>query len=82
MNRAVAIKYLNNLPAPFIIGKGKNRLADQLVRIAAEHDITIMEMPELADSLFTLETGTFIPEEYFKIIAELLVFVSGIRVRK
>ena len=35
--------------------------------------------PELADSLIQLEIGSLIPEEFYRIIAELLVYVRSVR---
>ena len=79
MDRAVAIKYATGLPAPFVIGKGRNEIARRLVAIAKEHGIQLFEAPELAESLFTLDVGDWIPEEYFEIIAEILAFVYRMR---
>ena len=35
-------------------------------------------MPALADSLIELEVGSLIPEEFYLIIAELLVYVRSL----
>ena len=79
MDTAVAVKYIDNMPAPFILCKGKNKLAEKLLRIASDHNISIAKDVDLAESLFTLETGTLIPEEYYEIIAEILVFISKVQ---
>ena len=79
INKAVAIKYKKELPAPFIIGKGKKELAKKIVQIAKNNNVKIMQMEELTESLFYLEIGDWIPEELFEIIAELLVFVYKVK---
>ncbi len=76
MEKAVAIKYTPNVPAPFIIAKGKGTIAKIIKKIAEENGIHIMSMPDLADSLIEIDEGSFIPEEYYKIIAEILVFIQ------
>jgi flagellar biosynthesis protein len=78
MEKAVAIKYSEALPAPFILAKGKGHIAEIIKKIAEENGIRLMCMPDLADALIEVETGSFIPEEYYKIIAEILVFVRNL----
>ncbi len=79
MDRAVAVKYATGLPAPFIVGKGRNEVARRIVSLAVEHGVQVMEAPELTDALMTLEVGDWIPEEYFEIVAEILSFVYRMR---
>ena len=78
MDKAVAIKYTPEVPAPFILAKGKGTIAETIKRIAKENGIEIMNMPDLVDSLIEIEEGSLIPEEYYKIIAEILVFVQNL----
>ena len=79
MDRAVAVKYATGLPAPFIVGKGRNEVARRIVSLALEHGVQVLEAPELTDALFTLDVGDWIPEEYFEIVAEILAFVYRMR---
>ena len=78
MEKAVAIRYTEDIPAPFILAKGKGTIAEIIKKIAKENGIQILQIPDLADSLIEIETGSFIPEEYYKIIAEILVFVQNL----
>ena len=78
MEKAVAIKYTEDVPAPFILAKGKGSIAEVIKKIAKENNIRIMCLPDLTDSLIEIDTGSFIPEEYYKIIAEILVFVKNL----
>jgi type III secretion system FlhB-like substrate exporter len=78
MEKAVAIHYNADLPAPLILAKGRGELARRIRRIAEQHGIGLFAMPELADALIELEVGSLIPEEYYRIIAELLVYVRSV----
>jgi type III secretion system FlhB-like substrate exporter len=74
MEKAIALKYTPDYPAPFIAASGRGELARRIKRIAAENHIHIAEIPDLADSLIVLDVGSLIPEGYYEIIAELLIF--------
>ena len=78
MEKAVAVHYTEELPAPIILAKGKGELARRIVQIARAHGIQLMAIPELADALIELDAGTFIPEELYRIIAEILVYVRSV----
>jgi len=82
LKKAIALEYREDLPAPFILAKGQERMAERLVEIARENEIEILPMPELTDSLFTLQIGDWIPEEFYRIVAELLVFIYKVRNEK
>jgi len=79
MEKAVAIKYDSELPAPFVLAKGKGELARIIESIARDNGINVTQIPNLADALIDLEIGSFIPQEYYGIIAELLIFVRNLR---
>ncbi len=75
LEKAVAVKYIRDLPAPFVIAKGKNNIARKLVQIARERGISILREETLSERLFELETGEFVPEEVYEVVAEILAFV-------
>jgi type III secretion system FlhB-like substrate exporter len=75
MEKAVAIRYHQDLPAPFIVAKGKKELAHKLVSIAEEHKIQILKQDELTERLFCLDVGSLIPENVYGLVAEILAFV-------
>ncbi len=75
--KTIAVKYTESLPAPIIVAKGRGELARRIKKIAQRFDIEIMTLPDLADALIELEVGSLIPEEFYQIIAELLVFVRS-----
>jgi flagellar biosynthesis protein len=78
MEKAVAIHYSEELPAPVIVARGKGELARRILRIAESHGVHLLVNPELADALVELEIGSLIPEEFYQIIAEILVFVRSV----
>jgi len=76
--KALAIKYDERLPAPFVLAKGEGELADIIVRIAEKTGVPVLARPIAAEKLFHLAPASFIPEECFGIVAEMLVFVHSI----
>jgi type III secretion system FlhB-like substrate exporter len=78
MEKAVAVHYSEELPAPVIVARGKGELARRIRRIAEQHGVYLLVRPELADALVELEVGSLIPEEFYRIIAEILVFVRSV----
>ncbi len=76
---AVALRYIEDLPAPFIVAKGKRELARRLIKIAEDNGVDIVEEPELAEGLFEFDVGSFIPEEMYEIIAQILAQVMKVR---
>jgi flagellar biosynthesis protein FlhB len=76
MEKAVALKYTTDFPAPFILAKGRGELAVKIKELARKNHITVVADAPLADGLYGLELGSLIPEEYYEIIAKILVFVA------
>ena len=82
MDKAVAVKYDSDLPAPFVLAAGKGELARRIVAIAEETGVQLVTEGEAADALVELEVGSFIPSEFYGLIAELLVFVRNLDDRR
>lgn len=72
---SVALQYESSLPAPFVVARGRGVLAERLIELAHAHDVPVLEAPALADSLYQVEVGTFIPEPFYQAVAEILAFV-------
>ena len=74
---AVAIRYDSaTMSAPQVVAKGADRIALRIREIAAVHGIPIVERKPLARALFeTVEVGQYIPEQFFRAIAEILAYV-------
>ncbi len=73
-NQAVALTY-DGKNAPFVSASGGSELAEEIIRIAREHDVPIYENPQLVDILARLEVGEEIPELLYRTIAEIIAFV-------
>ena len=79
ISKAVVLKYLKTEPAPFIVCKGKNKLAERITRIAEENDVEIVRKDELAENLYEFNEGDYIPEELYEVTAEILSFVYNLQ---
>lgn len=77
---AVALKY-DGEKAPTITATGTYELADEIIRIASEHNVPLYENPELAGILARLSLNDEIPENLYQVIAEILAFAFHIRGR-
>ncbi|MGZ3744535.1 MAG: EscU/YscU/HrcU family type III secretion system export apparatus switch protein, partial [Pseudobdellovibrionaceae bacterium] len=77
---AVVLKYDANLPAPQVVAKGADLMAERIKQIAREHNIPVMENKPLARTIYkTLKIGQVIPRELFVAVAEVLSYVYKLR---
>ncbi len=80
---AVALKYSADLPAPQVIAKGADLIAEKIREIAREHNIPIVENKPLARTIYkTLKLGQVVPRELFVAVAEVLSYVYKLKKRK
>ena len=79
-SRSIALRYNDTLPAPFVIAKGKGELAVKLLALAKEHDIAIVRQDDLAESLFCVDVGEFIPERFYLAVAQVLAHIVRLSV--
>ncbi|MFP3043814.1 EscU/YscU/HrcU family type III secretion system export apparatus switch protein [Treponema primitia] len=75
MKKASAIAYSPDMPAPRIIASGRGREAEQIIAIAREAGITVVEDPGLEALLNAGKTGDYIPEWCWDTVAKILAFV-------
>lgn len=73
---AIALSYDINEEAPKVIAKGKNHLAEKIIKSATESKIPIHKDELLANNLSQIEIGSFIPPQLYDIVAEVLIFVD------
>ncbi|MBU0675080.1 MAG: EscU/YscU/HrcU family type III secretion system export apparatus switch protein [Proteobacteria bacterium] len=74
--KAVALRYdPDRDPAPVVLGKGVNLLADKIVELAKEHNIPIYEDSDLVEVLSRLDLSAEIPPSTYVVVAEILAFV-------
>ena len=80
---AVALRYDGTLPAPVVVAKGKNLIAAQIRRIAAENDVAIVPDPPLARALHAaVEIDQMIPAELYAAVAQVLAYVYKMAARR
>jgi flagellar biosynthesis protein len=75
---AVALHYEKGSGAPRLLAKGKGPIGAKIIEVAKAHDIPIEENEVLAGALSNVEIGDEIPEELYKAVAEVLIFVLGL----
>jgi len=77
---AICLKYSDKLPAPQLIAKGADHVAEKIKEIARQHNIPIVENKPLARAIFkTMKIGQVIPRELFVAVAEVLSYVYRLR---
>ena len=76
--KAVALRYGEELPAPFVLVKGAGVHADRLIELAQAHEIPITPAHSLTETLFEIDIGEMIPESVYETVAHLLVFFSRV----
>lgn len=74
---AVAIKYDSDVaPAPVVVAKGEDFLAQKIKEVARDHQVEIVENKPLARMLYyNVELGEQIPSELYQAVAEVLAMV-------
>lgn len=78
-NFAVALKYDHEKDnAPTVTAKGARLTADQILKIAEEHDIPLYKDPELVKMLAKIPLGDEIPQELYLAVAEVIAFAYGL----
>lgn len=75
---AAALKYdAKANGAPQIVALGKGYVARNMVRAARDNNVQVVKDSKLSPVLHKLSIGDEIPEQLYKAVAEILVFVSG-----
>jgi flagellar biosynthetic protein FlhB len=74
---AIAFRYEPpNYPVPTVIVKGTDEMALAMREVAMEHNVPIIERPELTRKLYaTLEVGQSIPIDLYDVFVEILKYV-------
>ena len=77
---AIAVGYEQGVDAaPYILAKGKDILAERIIKIAEQNEIPIVRNIKLAHSLFDHgELYEFIPEESYEPLAEILRWIAAL----
>ena len=74
---AVALRYERGRDrAPMVLAKGRNRLAQRIKALGAEHDVPTVENVPVARALYKyVQVGQPITSQLYKSVAEILTFV-------
>jgi len=74
---AVALEYNRTLmPAPTVVAKGADMIAQRIREIATENNVPIMENKPLAQALYReVEIGDVIPEKFYEVMSTVLAEV-------
>ncbi len=78
---AVALEYkMDSMPAPKLLAKGVDEVAQRIRNVAEEHGVPIVENPPLARALYaTVDLDEEIPEEHYKAVAEIIGYVMRLK---
>lgn len=77
--RAIALQYDGD-NAPVVTASGEGAIAEEILRIAKEHNIPLKQDALLAELLSELNLGEEIPPVLYRVIAEVIAYaylVSG-----
>jgi flagellar biosynthetic protein FlhB len=74
---AVALEYNRTImPAPTVVAKGADVMAQRIKEVAAENNVPIMENKPLAQALYKeVEIGDAIPEKFYEVMSTILAEV-------
>lgn len=77
---AVALQYSgDSMNAPIVVAKGKDFLAQKIIKVADMHGVLRIERKPLARALYhSVSIGSEIPLELYQDVAEVLSYVQGI----
>lgn len=74
--KAAALRYDKDKEnAPVLIAKGSGRLAEKIIETANRENIPVIENKALTDILDKLDIYEEIPQELYKVVAQLFAFI-------
>ncbi len=79
LQKAVALKYdREKANAPKVVASGKGDIANNIIKLAQEHDIFIKKDADLVELLSKIEINKEIPPMLYKAVAEVFSFIYKI----
>jgi flagellar biosynthetic protein FlhB len=70
-------------PAPVVVAKGQDLMAQRIKDVAKEHKVPIVENKPLAQALYrAVEVGQMIPVEFYKAVAEIINYIYRVKGRR
>lgn len=74
--KAAALRYDHNHDqAPRVVARGRGKIAEKIVELANQHQVPLVEDPNLAQMLEALDLNVAIPPQLYHAVAEVLAFV-------
>ena len=74
--KAVALKHeMESDQAPVVTAKGAGVVAEEILRLAKEHNIPIRQDKNLIEILYRMDMEAQIPRELYLVVAEMLAFL-------
>ncbi|WP_428242153.1 EscU/YscU/HrcU family type III secretion system export apparatus switch protein [Gynuella sp.] len=77
---ALALHY-NGKDTPTVVATGQGELAEEILRLAREYEVPVLENKELLAMLTSLDIGQAIPDQLFEVIAEIIAMSYWLRGR-
>lgn len=80
---AIALRYdAQEAPAPVVVAKGADHLAEKIKTIARENNVPVRENVPLARALYkAVDVGDMVPEELYRAVAAVLASIWRLRPR-
>jgi flagellar biosynthesis protein len=73
---AVALRYDKTKDkAPRVVATGRGWLGQKIIDVAREHGVPLEQNPDLAEALSALELDEEIPEQLYRVVAQILGFI-------
>lgn len=77
---AVALEYSPGMPAPRVVAKGTELIAEKIKEIGRAHGVPLLEAPPLARALHRhAEIGQEIPQALYNVVAQVLAYVYQVQ---
>jgi flagellar biosynthesis protein len=73
---AAALQYDPVKPEPpQVVAVGSGFVAEEIVRVAKEHGVPLLEDAALVEALACLDVSEYIPRELYAVVAQVLAYV-------
>jgi flagellar biosynthesis protein len=72
---AVALHYDKEKGAPRVVAKGRGEVGQRIIEVARANGVPLEENAALAEALSQVELEHEIPEELYRAVAQVLIFI-------
>ncbi|EDS78680.1 EscU/YscU/HrcU family type III secretion system export apparatus switch protein [Clostridium massiliodielmoense] len=76
--KAAALKYEMNYDAPIVSAAGMGHVADKIIEEAEKSEVPVVYNKELAELLTNVDVGSYIPEELYNAVAEVIAYIMDV----